>query len=455
MAPIYSSITYGQAKQELANRLYDSTKQFWSDAELGLYLIESLRTWNALTAFWRNDFTFPSQPGVTWYDLTDSTNLPNTLRPYTVLTPDLYTLIQYHLLEPPTGLLPWIGSTQFSLANLQAAVQRRTEEVIGVTACTQARVTVPAVAGRIVIPGNTTPPLSSQDAIIDVRRVAYLPAIGSPSTLWPEDVWAEQAFAPHYLQQPAGTPLTYMLSTQPPLSFDTDRPPGSAGSYELLVTLCATSLSDPRTLNIPDDWTHIIKWGALADLLSYESNAKDSLRAQYCEQRYRMGLQLLAAAPALLQMRSNNVPLQIDAVRSADLYNAAWQAASPGPPATCLQAGLNLIALSPTQNAGPYSLTATVVQNAPLPVVNGDFLQAAHDELEAIMNYAQHLASFKLGGSEFLSTMPLLERFLGQASVFGLRLAEIAEYTSVLYALSHLEDAMNPRSTSPPETSNG
>ena len=61
----YSYISFSQLKQQLANRLYDPTKTFWADAELGVYAVGALRTWNALTgtqySVLANVFTTESQ----------------------------------------------------------------------------------------------------------------------------------------------------------------------------------------------------------------------------------------------------------------------------------------------------------------------------------------------------------------------------------------------------------
>lgn len=440
--PTYSYLTFAQAKTELAQRLYDPSKQFWVDAELGLYLKESLRTWNALTSYWRNDFTFQSQSGVTWYDLTDATNLPNTLRPFTVFDTELYIAMQYHLLEPAVGVNPWTGSSaQFQAADLVNAVQRQRDEVLGITGCTTIRRTIGAVAGRITLP----------DTVIDVRRMAYLPAIGSPSTLWPEDTWGEQSFQQNYAQLPAGTPLTYLMSTQPPIAFDAFPPPAFAGSYELLTTEGdgILSVAAPTIIPIPDDWTHVLKWGALADLLTRESNAKDPLRAKYCEARYKMGLALLSDAPALLALRIANQVLQVDSIRSADTYRVGWQAEAQKKPDMAFHAGLNMLGLASTPDAGPYSLTATVVQNAPLPANDAAQIQAGRDEIDSIIEYAQHLAAFKMGGAEFLSTMPLLEHFHKMASVYNSKLNELGEFTSILHGLSQRQERMAPRTDSP------
>lgn len=455
MSPTYTYVTQAQAIQQVANRLYDPTQTFWSHAELRLYLLEALQTWNALAAYWRGDFTFPSQQGVSWYDLTDPAVAPNTLRPYTVYDTDIYTLIQYHLLEPAVGVNPWTGvSAQFTAADLVAAVQRRLDELLAVTGCTVSRLLVGAVAGRILLPDTT----------IDVRRMAYLPAaLGVPSVMWPEDAWGEQSFNRDYTITPAGTPgtpSTYLMSTQPPISFDTDAPPYGGGNYELIVVNAGPTLTpgSPSLLPIPADWTHVIKWGALADLLSRDSNARDLPRAQYCEQRYRMGLSLLVAAPALLAARIGNVPLQIDAVKSLDLYRTGWQAESQGAPNAMASMGLNLYALAPPPNTGtgspvtPYSLTATVVENAPLPVVDADPVQVSREDFDAVIDLTQHLASFKMGGAEFLGTTALLQRFLKQAQVYNTKLAETGEFTTMLYGVAQQEESRNPRTTPEPAT---
>ena len=113
---IYSYVSFSQAQQELANRLYDPGMAFWTSTELGKYIREALHTWNALTNYWRNDFIFTPAAGITWYDLTA---LPNSLRPYTLKDSNLYLDIQYALLEPASGVNPWTGaSAQFSADDL-------------------------------------------------------------------------------------------------------------------------------------------------------------------------------------------------------------------------------------------------------------------------------------------------------------------------------------------------
>jgi hypothetical protein len=85
-----------------------------------------------------------------------------------------------------------------------------------------------------------------------------------------------------------------------------------------------------------------------------------------------------------------------------------------------------------------------VVENAPVPVNDGDFVQVSKDDLEAILDYAQHMAALKMGGTEFISTIPLVQRFHKQALVYNHKLNELGEFTKPTYELSQLQAEANP-----------
>jgi len=92
----------------------------------------------------------------------------------------------------------------------------------------------------------------------------------------------------------------------------------------------------------------------------------------------------------------------------------------------------------------PYDMTVTVVENAPVPVNDDDFVQVGRDDLDAILDYATHTAMFKAGGAEFMSTIPLFQRFQKQAALYNRKLLEIAEYNSMLRWVSQMEKSQNP-----------
>jgi len=138
----FAYITLSGMRQQLANRLYDASMVFWTSPELTVYIQGAIRTWQALTGFWRGDFLFQSVQGQIWYDIP---LLTNSLRSYTVTDLSVYQEILYHLLEPITGPV----SLQFTTDDIVQAVQRRRDEILSVTSCTQTRRLVGAVAGRI------------------------------------------------------------------------------------------------------------------------------------------------------------------------------------------------------------------------------------------------------------------------------------------------------------------
>lgn len=436
---VYTYATLTQAQAALAARLYDSTNQFWTLDELTLYLTESLRTFNALSNFWKSEFVFSTVANQWWYDLTAQTG---SLRAFTVTDVDLFTIMEYHLLEPPTGAT-WTGTLQFGIQDLLQAVQRRQDEVLSISGCTVTRSTTPATPQRTVLADN----------VIDIRRVAWLPT-GSPVgysavPLWAGDQFEAQGYEPGYAQNPGGTPTIYMRSADPPLSFDTDNPPAVPGDYDLLTVNAGATLSTsaPTALKVPDDWSWVVKWGALADCLNRESNAKDQLRAKYCEERYKQAVMMLKDSACVLVARIGNVAVQVDSVQASDDYDPTWQAAIAGPPVGLLTAGLNLVALSPKPDAGPYSVSVSVVQNAPITqTVSGTaYLQVSRDNYDAVIDYAQHLAAFKMGGAEFMATLPLFDRLLKQAALYNSKLTEYGMFTDIMLETSQLQEQQSPR----------
>jgi hypothetical protein len=70
---------------------------------------------------------------------------------------------------------------------------------------------------------------------------------------------------------------------------------------------------------------------------------------------------------------------------------------------------MDFIALAPFAISAIVSSVLTVVGNA--PVDQSQPVQLSRDAVEAILAYAQHLASFKMAGSDFMATMPLYEQF--------------------------------------------
>lgn len=443
----YTFQTFAQAKAALAARLYNSTETFFADAELGAYVLEALQFFNACANFYRNEFTFPGRQNVTWYDLTDTTNLPNTLRPLTTTDQSLIELIEYHFLEPQTSTYPltWTGSKQFAISDILSAIQQVRDELLSDTNCAITESLVSATAGRIFLPGNA----------LNIRRVCWIPVSGfgyTPNCLVPSDIWSDQSFDAGFPQLPAGYPQNYRRSTEPPLSFDVDIQPAVPGQYDVLTVNAGAALSTTAStiLPVPNDWCSIIKWGAIAQLLGRDSAAHDTLRANYALGRYKQGVAAIQSTPALLAARINNVPVVVETLQNADWYAANWQAQAAGSPVNVWYAGLNMLALNPVPSANnAFSVTATVLQNMVLPTLNTDFLQVGQDDMGAILDYAQHIALFKSGGAEFAQTIPLYNNFMRHCGLYNSKLKGLSNYLEMIDGRGRDDERLHATFTKP------
>ena len=182
---------------------------------------------------------------------------------------------------------------------------------------------------------------------------------------------------------------------------------------------------DPPTANpllMPDDWAWVLKFGAMADILSKEQEGKDLERAAYCRKRYEEGLKLMQHMPWLLQGFLNTVPVDTQPLAGADRTNYEWQSRATAFPELVV-GGIDLYAVSPIPTAST-SVSFVVVANAPVPAVDADEIQVPRDIMEAILDEAQHLALFKLGGAEAAQSITLHQSFVAAAIKQNARLRE-------------------------------
>jgi hypothetical protein len=325
---------------------------------------------------------------------------------------------------------------------IYGAITRRQNQALGATGCTLTRslVNAPIVRTGIVLP----------DATIDIRRVAWFPSSGfgyDTQIMRQADTWSKQAFDYNWTAKAQQPPQSWLQSTEPPPQFDVDNVPPIPGDYEVLSVNsgAASNATSAQLLSIPDDWSWLVWFGAMADLFGFESEAKDEVRAQYCETRFNEGLKLLTDASSVLSMQFNGLPMAVDAAKNGDNFNSRWESIlNQGSPQSCYTAGLNLIGF-PTPDAGIYGALPTVVQNAPVPATSGDYIQIARSDYDAMLDEAQHLAALKQGGAEFLRTIPLHQNFVARAGLYNKKLAVMGPFQMPTYRLSQRDSDINKR----------
>lgn len=452
----YSNITSLQANQALAMRLNDPGYIHWTKAELNLYIAEALRFWQVLTQYWLSEFvTNYTQPNPatlpTWQSTGNSLNTfvgsnPTSPRTQTLNDSYIYTVAEYMLLEPPAGNAAWIGSSQFVLGDFTQALQRRRDQVIQRTACFlgpyAATVNLIPNTNRLFLPDSTA------QSILDLRRIRYIPAtgFGTPATLFRDDSLAFEYFENSF-EQNIGTPLAWDVIGSPPQTVTFDASPNVPNTLEILAMLSAGQITPPTVspLFMPDDWSWGLKFGMMADLLNKDTESTDPQRAAYCTQRFEEFLKLAVAMPWMTQARINNVPVDTSSVTEADDFSYEWQS-NPNTPAQIVRGGIDLFAIAPTIPAGTnLGLTLTLVENAPIPTADTDFIQCSPDVLDCIIDEAQHLASFKDGFSSLQQTMALHKNFIKLAEETNSRLRISGIFDTTLRPKVSRQEEIMPR----------
>lgn len=438
----YAAVTFGQAKTQLSEILGDPSFVFWSNDEIGTYIIEALRTWGAAALYWRERGTFNTVSGTPFYNV--RVEMP-TLVGDTVTDTEIVKSIQYKMCEPATGN-SWTGTDMFTLDQVTQAIQRRRNQFRLETGMS-GMVNYQIVSG---MPANGRVALS--DRTIDVRRVAFQ-EIGGTSwvTLWRSDEWAMGAATANGWVQTPAKPSVYSVLAPPPLTIQLAPVPQATGTLDLLTIETGLDL-DPTTgviLGVPDDFAWVIEFGAMADLLGPDAQTKDAPRAAYCQARWEEGVQLGRIYTSVVQMQVNAVPVFVSALQSLDAATPSWQSSS-GQPTIAAMAGLHVFALYPVPDA-VYGMSADVVRRAPVPVADGDFLQIGREELDSILRYAEHLASFKMGGAEFAATKLQYDGFIKAASLYNERLRANATNFEVLTDRTVLESSRRPRRLPKPQ----
>ncbi len=431
----YSYITWGALRTQLAQRLDDSGNVFWVDAEIAVILTEALRTWGILSGFWRERGTFNTVSGTAFYDIPSS--ITSGLLNYTVTDRDVIKALQYNLLESASSQTAWGGTEMFTLADLTRAIERRRDQFLQETGCNLTHSTQavpPPPIGRV----------SLTDDVIDVRRAVWQNSDGYYH-LHREDEFSLTAYDRNWTVNPA-TPYGYSVMATQPVQIQLGPVPIVGGTLDL-VTVEAGATLDPAvsatTLELLDDLTPFVKWGALADLLGKDGVARDPERAQFCEKRYQQGVQLTRLLACVLTAQINDVPVQPTTFYDMDAGNLNWQNKSDDPVDVAL-GGLNLAALRPVPD-GIYSVTMDVVRKAPIPANDGAFVQLGREQLDAVLDYAEHLAMFKVGGAEFTATIRQADNFMLQAITYNQRLSAAARFVIAPKEYSQKEGQMRPR----------
>lgn len=402
---MYDYITLGEMRAELLNRLQDAGAVFTPVAEANLYITEGLRILNALTLQPGTvDFAFNFNQGDTW----KSINFPGSPRQRTVTDTDLYSQIEAMLMEPMSGGV-WSGTSQYNIAMLSGALQYRRDELLLESTANVVNLLQPSplLSMRTYLPDST----------LNLHRVRWIQVDSTssmPYALSREDIISRNANGVNLSLKP-GEPDSWMITADSPLTFDVSCPPNQPGTWDMLVSFSGATLDPPAStlVGIPDDWTPALIYGTLADVLLNSPEGRDSQRAKYCLQRYEQFKKAMTKMPWLLEAQVGQVSVDTPGFEEQDTQLQNWEQRQYPDDPVVVVGGVDSIALGPfvIDSGATVSTVLTVVGNAPVPVADDDPIQLSRDGVDAVLAYAQHVASFKMGGSDFAATLPLLEQF--------------------------------------------
>lgn len=116
-----------------------------------------------------------------------------------------------------------------------------------------------------------------------------------------------------------------------------------------------------------------------------------------------------------LRVTYGSTVLDQDSLMGMDWGRHNWEGDTQATPTHWFPMGINRIGVHPVPNAA-ISLTVTGLARAPQYSTSTDYVDIAPWLEDAILDYAQHIASFKQGGNEFAATIPLYRGFLEAAA---------------------------------------
>lgn len=399
----YNHTTFAQAKQRLANDLGDPGKVFFTDAELGRYLTEALRWWGLTAMYFRETGKVTTVAGQSFYHL--ETSLFNgagsvLLQGLTVTDRELINDIAYSLMEPPISSWAggWIGTEMYSLTDLTAMLTESRDEFLKLTACISSSYSIGVTNQRVDLPS---------DHIRILRADFNETGSAGPLPLWSIDQVGIYTHSQSASFPNPSRPKAYSVSYTPQLTVDLWPFPITTGTLNIEGIRTGGTL-DPMnlatTLIIPDDASFLVKYRVLADAFSEDGLARAPQMSQYCEQRYQEGLQDVASYLSVLWQNDAGPRHQVTTVAQWDQFRPEWRRGSQATPTSVAQLNWNTIAVRPVP-LGNHVMTFETIRKAPIPATDGEFVQVGREHMQAIYDYAHHIALIKCQGSEFAATL--------------------------------------------------
>lgn len=203
---------------------------------------------------------------------------------------ELLTELQYTMIETPNSGSAW-GSALWTVAEVIDYLNERQRRFLLLTGLVRTRETINAIPNthRHELPAGC----------IVLHRVVWRTGAGARTALKRADGYAADQALRTWPYETDQLPMVYMEADPAPKQIQVAPASYDQGIMDLCFTAVAAALSNTGVvLTVPDDWAPVVKYGALADMLSKPGRTQDPARAQYCETRYQAGIESARMAMA-------------------------------------------------------------------------------------------------------------------------------------------------------------
>lgn len=193
--------------------------------------------------------------------------------------------IQDHLLEPNNSGVSW-ASGKWTADEVIALADSRQKQFMKESGILLKRATI-----LPVLPWVTRHPLPED--WIATQRAVWLDATAGTYTEIPRgDTWEATNAISMWTYQAVYKPQLYTDGEAQTLLLQTMPAVDASGQIDILYTYLSTTLTGAGVaFSVPDEFVPCIKWGIMEDMLSKVGRATDPIRAAYCGQRYREGVE--------------------------------------------------------------------------------------------------------------------------------------------------------------------
>lgn len=141
----------------------------------------------------------------------------------------------------------------------------------------------------------------------------------------------------------------------------------------------------------------------------------------------------------LIRADFNSTPMTQDSLEDIDLGRSNWEAETtadggdvPNVLTLWMPAGTTLFAAWPADAIGANVIMLDGIALAPVLVNNFDVVDLGEEEINALLGYALHILTWKIGGEIFTNTLDLYKAFIAHAALRNGRLMASKAFRQLL-----------------------